>query len=101
MARVREDMTRLNIERRSGVFEPEDHIASLFEIMAGLIGGSMALPGQSGKAADKFFERHIAPWAPRLMQDVAAAPSANFYAHVARLGAVWLEIEQEAVRMPE
>ena len=101
LARVREDMARLQIERRSGVFEPEDHIASLFEIMAGLIGGSMAEPGQSSKVADKFFERHIAPWAPRLMQDVAAAPSARFYAHVARLGAIWLEIEQEAVRLPE
>ena len=98
LARVREDMAKLGLERQGGVFEPEDHITSLFEIMAGLVGGSFGTPA---KAGDKFFERHIEPWAPRLMADVAAAPSARFYRHVARLGAVWIEIEQEAVRLPE
>ena len=98
LARVREDMARLGLERQGGVFEPEDHISSLFEIMAGLTGGSFDAPG---KAADNFFERHIEPWAPRLMADVAAAPSARFYKHVARLGAVWIEIEQDVVRLPE
>ena len=91
-------MARLGIERQGDVFEPEDHIASLFEVMAGLVGGAFAT---SPKAADKFFERHIEPWAPRLMADVAAAQSSRFYKHVARLGAVWIEIEQEAVRLPE
>ena len=98
LARVRADMARLGLERQGGVFEPEDHLASLFEIMAGLVGGSFDAPA---KAADKFFERHIEPWVPRLMADVAAAPSARFYKHVARLGAVWIEIEQEALRLPE
>ena len=98
LARLREDMGRLGLERQGGVFEPEDHIASLFEIMAGLVGGAFDAPA---KASDEFFERHIAPWAPRLMADVAAAPSSRFYKHVARLGGVWLEIEQEAVRLPE
>ncbi len=98
LARVREDMARLGLERQGGVFEPEDHISSLFEIMAGLVGGSFDAPA---KAADNFFERHIKPWAPRLMADVAAAPSARFYKHVARLGAVWIGIEQDVVELPE
>ena len=98
LARVREDMAQLGLERQGGVFEPEDHISSLFEIMAGLVGGSFdAHP----KAADTFFERHIEPWAARLMVDVAAAPSARFYRQVARLGSVWIEIEQDLVRIPE
>ena len=98
LARVRDDMARLAIERRGDVFEPEDHIASLFEVMAGLIGGTFAAPAG---AADKFFERHLAPWAPRLMADVMVAPSAKFYRSVAALGATWLEIEMEAMRLPE
>lgn len=98
LARVREDMARLAIERRGDVFEPEDHIASLFEVMAGLISGTFAAPAG---ASDKFFERHLASWAPRLMADVMVAPSAKFYRHVAVLGAQWLEIEMEAMRLPE
>ena len=98
LAQVREDMARLGLERQDSVFEPEDHISSLFEIMAGLVGGSFEAPA---KAADKFFLRHIEPWAPRLMADIAAAPLSRFYKHVARLGAVWLDIEAEAVRLPE
>ncbi len=98
LARVREDMARLAIERRGDVFEPEDHIASLFEVMAGLISGTFASHAGS---ADKFFERHIRPWAPRLMADVMIARSARFYRPVAALGAAWLEIEMEAMRLPE
>ena len=108
LARVREDMARLGLERQVGVFEPEDHIASLFEIMAGLVGGSFAMPSgeassdpSPASAADRFFMTHVEPWAPRLMADIAAAPASHFYRHVARLGMVWLEIEQEAVRLPE
>ena len=98
LAEVRQDMAKLGLERQESVFEPEDHISSLFEIMAGLASGSFAAPP---KAADRFFERHIAPWAPRLMADLATSPSSHFYKHVARLGAVWIEIEQEALALPE
>lgn len=98
LAEVRQDMARLGLARQENVFEPEDHIASLFEIMAGLAGGTFEAPPEAGAA---FFERHIAPWAPRLMADLAASPSARFYSKVARLGAVWLDIEQTAQSLPE
>ncbi len=98
LARVREDLIRLGIARKDQVFEPEDHIGSLFEVMAGLIGG--AFEGHTA-AADAFFNRHIAPWAGRLMTDIANAPSAQFYKPVAALGIAWLEIETAAMRIPE
>lgn len=97
LARVRRDMSDLGIERRSGVFEPEDHIASLFEVMAGLIGGELDRPAVD---ADHFFSRHIAPWAPRFLADVAVAPAAQFYRHVAALGQVWLEVERQSLQLP-
>jgi TorA maturation chaperone TorD len=96
LARVREDMARLGIERRVGTFEPEDHIASLLEVMAGIIGGELERPAAE---ADQFFARHIAPWAGRLMADVSAAPNARFYRHVGDLGRVWLELEQAAMQL--
>ncbi|MDE0335523.1 MAG: molecular chaperone TorD family protein, partial [Defluviicoccus sp.] len=37
LAALRDDMKALGIVRADDVFEPEDHIASLFEMMAGMI----------------------------------------------------------------
>lgn len=98
LARLREDMGRLGIERQTGVFEPEDRISSVLEIMAGLIRGDF---GNSPDAAEKFFARHIAPWAPKLFADIAVSPSAKLYVHIAHLASTWLAIEQEAMALPE
>jgi TorA maturation chaperone TorD len=98
LARARADMDRLGIARSPDVFEPEDHISSLLEVMAGLLRGDFdAAP----READTFFARHIAPWAPRLMADIEAAPSARFYKNVAHFGRVWLDIEQEAATLSD
>ncbi|MGL4242453.1 MAG: Cro/CI family transcriptional regulator, partial [Beijerinckiaceae bacterium] len=67
LARVREDLSRLGIERAEGLYEPEDHIGILFEVMAGLIGGEFE-GGEEGQKA--FFARHIQPWATRLFADL-------------------------------
>src|SRR6185503_59480 len=40
LARLREDLGRIGIARADGVVEPEDHAATLCEIMAGVVGGS-------------------------------------------------------------
>lgn len=94
LAKVREDMKRLGAERRPGVFEPEDHIATQLEVMAGLITGEF----RGGAAeASGFFERHLKPWAERLFADLAIAENASFYKAVAEVGRVWIEIETEAL----
>lgn len=98
LARVREDMIRLGIERQSGVFEPEDRASTLFEIMAGLVRGDF---DTEPAEAEAFFARHIAPWAPRLMADIGVAPSARLYTHIAHYGGVWLDIEQQALALPD
>ncbi len=98
LARVREDMSRLGIARQDGVFEPEDRISTLFEIMAGLVRGDF---DTDPAEADAFFTRHIAPWAPRLMADIGVAQSANVYKHIAHYGSIWLGIEQGALALPE
>ena len=97
LARARADMDRLGIARSSDVFEPEDHISSLLEVMAGLLRGDFDADPHE---ADVFHTRHIAPWAARLMADIEAAPSARFYKHVANFGRLWLDIEQEAATLP-
>jgi len=95
LANLRGDMTKLGIARQEGVPEPEDHIGSLCEMMAGLI------TGQFDAVADlheqrRFFNAHIAPWAPRFFADLEAAKSAAFYMPVAKLGRTFIDIETQA-----
>ena len=95
LANLRGDMATLGIARRDGVVEPEDHVGSLCEMMAGLISGSF------DKAADlneqrRFFNAHVATWAPRFFADLEAAKSAVFYMPVAKLGRLFLDIEIQA-----
>src|SRR5271168_5666787 len=44
LARLRDDLARLGIERVEDEVEPEDHAAQLCEIMAGLVAGRFAAP---------------------------------------------------------
>ena len=92
LARLREDMKRLGIERVDGHADPEDHLGTLCEIMSGLASGRFeASAGDQGN----FFARHIAPWAGRLFADLERAEAAKFYRAVAAMGRVFIDIETE------
>ncbi len=102
LARLRQDMARLGIERASEVREPEDHVAALCEMMAGLIRGEFG--SNTGEAPDlttqaAFFEQHIAAWAGQFFMDLETAESALFYRPVGALGRVFMTIETTAFRM--
>ena len=98
LARVREDLDALGIERAGASREPEDHIAILLEVMAGLARGDFE--AEFSEQA-KFFERHIKPWAARLFADLEMSRSANFYRAVGRVGRVFIELESEAFTLSE
>ncbi len=98
LAMLRNDMARRAIERAANVFEPEDNIASLCEMMAGLILGRFGEPETLDGQKD-FFSTHIAPWAGHFFADLEAAKASVFYAPVGAIGRVFMEIEREAFRM--
>ncbi len=98
LAVLRNDMARRAIERAPNVFEPEDNIASLCEMMAGLILGRFGEPETLARQKD-FFSTHIAPWAGHFFADLEAAKGSVFYAPVGAIGRVFMEIEREAFRM--
>ena len=100
LANLRNDMAGLGIERAEGVKDPEDHIASLFDIMGGMIRGTFGVPTDLATQA-KFFTKHIEPWAPVLMQDIEAAKQAVFYAPVGTIGQAFMDIESTAFDMGE
>ena len=97
LARLRGDLATLGIARADGNVEPEDHIATLCEIMAGVVGGRFPAPEGTDQ---QLFEKHLAPWAERFFQDLERAEAANFYARVGAIGRVFFEIEKEAFALP-
>ena len=98
LALLREDMARLKMARTDTVYEPEDNIASLCEMMAGLIRGRFDAPVDIA-TQKKFFDKHIGPWAGHFFSDLERAEYAVFYAPVGTLGRLFTDIEAEAFRM--
>ena len=98
LAELRKDMARLGIARADDVKEPEDHIAALCDMMAGLITGAFGAPvGLAGQRI--FFETHLAPWAGRFFADLEGARSATLYTPIGTMGRVFMAIEQTAFGM--
>jgi len=97
LARLRDDLVPLGIERVAQHGEPEDHAAVLCEIMAGLTGGRFSATVEQQQ---QIFERHLAPWIGRFFADLEAAEAANFYHHVGAIGRLFIEIEMEAFALP-
>lgn len=98
LATLRGDMAALRITRAPNVYEPEDNIASLLEMMAGMIRGRFGAPVPLQRQKDFFF-KHIAPWAEHFFSDLEGAKSSVFYAPVGTVGKAFLEIETQAFRM--
>jgi TorA maturation chaperone TorD len=97
LARLRDDLAALGVERVEGNYEPEDHAATLCEIMSGLAGGT--LPAPEGME-HRLFEKHLAPWIGRFFTDLERAEAASFYRHVGTVGRAFVEIETEAFALP-
>jgi TorA maturation chaperone TorD len=99
LARLRQEMAALGLERAPGVPEPEDHIAALCEVMAGLIAGDFAAAPGGGTGERGFFERHLAPWAGRFFRDLERARAARLYRPVGAVGRLLVDIDEAAWAM--
>ncbi|WP_149777669.1 TorD/DmsD family molecular chaperone [Roseovarius litoreus] len=98
LAALRRDMAARGMTRAPNVYEPEDNIASLMEMMAGLITGRF---GKPASLADQktFYNKHIGPWAGHFFTDLEAAKNSVLYASVGAVGRVFMEIEAQGFRM--
>ena len=98
LADLRVDMSRHGIAKSDDVSEPEDHIASLCEMMRGLLTGVFGAPlGLAEQSA--FFDAHIGTWAPKFFEDLEAAEGSVFYEPLGRVGRHFMAIEAEAFEM--
>lgn len=93
LAELRGDLAALGIERAGTVFEPEDHIAILCDVMAGLA----AQRFEGGLDAERrMFRRHLEPWAARFFDDLKTHATEPFYRAVGALGRIFIELEAQA-----
>ena len=98
LAELRTDLAALGIARTNAVSESEDHISILCECMSGMINGAFGEPIDL-VTQRQFFDKHIAPWAPRFFQDLQAARSARLYMPLGAVGAQFMDIETQAFAM--
>ncbi|MDF0750061.1 molecular chaperone TorD family protein [Marinobacter sp. 71-i] len=95
LANLRSDLMARGIKARDNVKEPEDHMGTLCEIMAGIITGEFRcdsdLPSQKA-----FFDAHLAKWAALFFTDLEQAQTAVFYAPVGSLGRAFMAVEADA-----
>ena len=98
LALLRQDMAARGFARSQYVFEPEDNIASLMEMMGAMIVGRFGPPA-SLPVQKAFFNKHVAPWARHFYSDLEAAKNSVFYGAVGTVGRTFMEIETEAFRM--
>lgn len=98
LASLRADMAARGITRAQNVYEPEDNIASLMEMMAGMIAGRFGAPA-SLDDQKQFYSKHIGPWATHFFSDLEGAKNSVLYASVGAVGKALMEIEREAFRL--
>lgn len=96
LAQLRDDLAALGLARKTGVGEPEDHIAALADVMRFLVRRDTHDGSEVTALQQRFYLRHIKPWYARLCETVEAAPRANFYAVVARFTKAFLDLEADA-----
>jgi TorA maturation chaperone TorD len=101
LAALRSELAQLGLARASGVTELEDHLAALCETMRLLITGEYGGTRHSIQCQRAFFDKHIASWYGRCLDDMRSANGVNFYRHVASLIQAFFEIEAQAFEMEE
>ena len=98
LAKLRQDMEKIGIKLEDNVKEPEDHIASIFDMMAGLIVGKFNKKFSIAEQRD-FFNKHLAPWVDLLMRDIESSKIAVFYLPIGTIGKEFMEIERSSFSM--
>lgn len=98
LALLRRDMTKYGLSRAPNVYEPEDNVASLMEMMGAMIAGRFGPPA-SLERQRTFFNKHLAPWVGHFFADLEQAKTAEFYVPVGTIGRAFVQIEVEAFRL--
>jgi len=89
---LREQLARWGLQRRADVFEPEDHVSGLCEVMRFAI----AVQHRSVEEQRNFFEGYLYEGGVRFFDAIGKSEKARYYKRVAELARAYFEIEREA-----
>ena len=96
LVQVREELTKMGLERSGSSHETEDHISALCDVMRFLIEGDRDTPPAALSVQRDFFRRHIHTWNTPLCDAVSGASQTHFYKHVAQFAREFFAIENES-----
>lgn len=94
LVRLREQLAAWGLSRKERVFEIEDHVSGICDVMRWLIEEQRALAEQR-----RFFEEFAYTGVVRFCAALQKSPSASFYKAVAALTAAFYELEKTAFEM--
>lgn len=97
--RIQGALAALGLARDPRAIEPEDHFAGLFEVMRVLVAGGAGRPAATLAEQKHFYEEHVEAGAARFFAALGAAAQANYYRHVAAVGAAFTAIESQSFQL--
>ncbi len=98
LVKLRTDLDQMGLARSEAVFETEDHIACLFEVMRYLIAGEdVAIANLTQQQA--FFSSYVQSWVTALCDVVAQHPKARLYAALAEFTRAFAHVEAQGFDM--
>ncbi len=92
LAQLRSDLSVLGLGRALQVFETEDHLSFLCEVMRYLI--TTDSPPRSIDDQRHFFQTHIASWVYKVLDVIDQHPHADLFITVGHLARAFFEVEQ-------
>lgn len=96
LVQLRDELTKMGLERSGDSHETEDHISALCDVMRFLITGDQdTLPAALAVQRD-FFRRQINSWNTQLCDAVIGANQTHFYKHVAQFTREFFAVENES-----
>lgn len=98
LARLRQALDALGLERDTAMSETEDHFAYLCEVMRYLIAGDDAAVANLSQQRE-FFAQQLQPWAMSMCDALAQHPQARFYAALAGFTRAFLAVEAQGFDM--
>jgi TorA maturation chaperone TorD len=79
--------------------EPEDHFATLFDVMRVLVGGGAGRAPAGIEEQRRFYDAYLRIGAVKFFNAVIASDQANYYRKVAALGLAFTAIESESFEL--
>jgi TorA maturation chaperone TorD len=94
LVKLRQDLAAYGLERDGAMYETEDHLAYLFEVMRYLIAGDDVSTANLTNQKS-FYGDHLQPWIGSLCDTLAANPRAKFYKALVEFTRSFMSVESQ------